>query len=197
MTVKELVNASGASERTVRKYIKELFPGVMRHGALLELNQDQSESVMAKIKSNSGNINEIIDETVSYVPMLNSKKEDFLSVVVEQNKSIMEQNKVLVQLVSALTKSLTKNDTGVIPAPLALPAPEAEQRLSVAGYCSWKKKRLDDYGMSAAGKDLSAMCRDRAMPIHKVPQGGFFVNVYPIALLDEYFGYSQGELFDE
>jgi len=49
MTIKELADVAGCSIKTVRRTIKDLFPGITKTGKVAKLTKDQCFDIMAKL----------------------------------------------------------------------------------------------------------------------------------------------------
>lgn len=112
MTIKQLAEVAGVDERTVRRTIDEIYPGLLRNGVKTELNFDQAEAVMHNIKIKGG---------VQSVPRQNAEVQNLPSsqlssldllaqmvkVLQEQEAKQKETDRRLIQLEAKIETKFT------------------------------------------------------------------------------------------
>jgi hypothetical protein len=74
------------------------------------------------------------------------------------------------------------------PPPVSSPAPCGLTHMAVAGFLKLRGLKVPAAQLSGAGKQISAICRQRKIEIRQVEDARYgTVNAYPIAILEEFF----------
>jgi hypothetical protein len=165
MTVNEIADLASVSPLTVRRQIKELFPGKLENGKKTTLNQAEATAIMAELRK-PGFIEPIQNEQV---PIQN-----------EQVSRLDRMERMMEQLIGAIGATVAKQN--------AIAPPPAPSFYTVVAYANLVGSRVDKAAAQAIGIKAKRLCLERGEAVHLIPNESFgSVNAYPVAILAEVF----------
>lgn len=176
MTVREVADALGVDRFTVNKWVKKLFPEIVKNGKTSVLTENQVQSVKEHIGTGRNDLVNI------------SKVNDGVSVVtkIDKEKTIALAWKYLQENIAELEKELSAERTRSTELQIRLDENNSYQ--SVKRFCREHDLEYALSDLQDIGREISSICRARGLPIKKVDDSNFTcVNSYPVEVLREYF----------
>lgn len=187
MTIKELAEFTGKTERTIRNWlskaddVKPVPHEIISQGIPHDYSIDEIESIL-----NAGSMS----KDAVRILMENARKPvASLEVQTAPNQmdvlfAFMErQQQVNQQFMTAVLSELK----GFRNQPLQIEQPKQDY-YSLIAYCSLNKIKTNSSELRKMGMDLRKLAKANDKELHKIPDERYGqVNSYPVEILDEYF----------
>ena len=182
MTIKELIEFTNKSERTVRTWVKKA--NIVRYAETaqrieIDYTIDEVEQIL-KAGSMSKDAVSILMQNATrsaLIPEVNNGSMEIMSMF----KMMMEQNQLFMTTILGEIKNLSK------PNQLQIEAPK-EDYFSLLAYCSLHHIKTNRSELAMHGRTLRKMALNLGLELKKIPDERYGeVNSYPIEILEDYF----------
>ncbi len=182
MTIKEICELVGCSDRTVRRKIKELFPSLLKDKSKTILQKDEALLVVGELKAtikkqiqyrqNAEDVRQNADLTSKNYKVNNQDLSIMFMAFMQQQQ---ETNKILLTMLQ-----------NIQPQPKQIEL--KQDYYSIMGYANFKKQQVTFSDALSLGKQAVRLSNELGLEVRKIPDERFgFVNSYNITVLEKIF----------
>lgn len=169
MTIKELAQTAGCSQKTVRLLTKAMFPDLIQNGVKTTYSKEQAFDIMSGLPKKN-----LVQ--MSKQPRTNVQGVDYEII-----------GKMIGMAVSAAMMPVVKQLENISNPVLQIEQPKQDY-YSLVAYCSLNKIKTVSSELRKMGMDLRKMAKEAGKDLHKIPDERYGqVNSYPLSILEEYF----------
>ena len=179
MTIKELIEFTSKSERTIRNWIKKA--DIVRYAETaqrieIDYTIDEVEEILKAGSMSKDAVNILMQNARQEIVVTPAQNNDVMGMF----KLMMDQQQTFMVSILGEIKNIAKPQTQLM-------SPK-EDYFSLVAYCSLHKIQTNRSELAIHGRKLREIANSLELEIKKIPDERWGkVNSYPVEVLDEYF----------